>query len=211
MMRFAEKMIPTPFRARALSTGLFFGLSLASWAGAGSSLMQTADVLAPGQYEAKAQADIVTNNGGGFNLSPHIRTGLVEHFLDIDAFFGTGTTDFQLGALGKYNFLPDLDDQVGLAFNFGFSFVRDNSINSFLTTFGAIVSKKFPSSFGAFHPYASFQFEGLINSAQSRVPLTLILGNRWELNQIPWAFYSEIGMNLHESLWTLALGASYPF
>jgi hypothetical protein len=56
--------------------------------------MRTADIVPPGAYEIKAQADIIfdskitSTGGGGFNLSPHFVTGLIEHYLDIDAFFG---------------------------------------------------------------------------------------------------------------------------
>ena len=180
-------------------------------AGVGTSLMQTAPVVAPGKYEVKAQADIILNRGGGFNLSPHFVTGLVDHLFDVDVYFGTGTTDFQMGALTKYNLLPDLDGQLGMSFNAGFSFIRDEDINSVLLTGGILISKEKKMEFGSLSPYSSLQVEGLINSVNSQLPVTWIFGSKWVFQDSPWNFYSEVGLNLNQSFWSICLGASYPF
>jgi hypothetical protein len=194
---------------------LFFLITLccapASWAGVGTSLHQDAPVLKPGDFEASLHTDIIFNRGGGFNLSPHIRAGVIEHFLDVDAYIGMGTTDFQIGALGKYNLLPDLKDQVGLSFLGGFGFIRDEGSSAFLLSTGVLVSKQVELNIGRLSPYGALQLEFLFGDATT-VPLTLLAGaklNPIELKQ--WNFYSELSVNLHESFWGLSFGAGYPF
>lgn len=198
-------------------------LGSTTFAGVGTSLMQTANVLAPGSYEVKIQNDIIFNRGGGYNVSPHFVFGVIEHYVDVDSYIGTGTTDFQIGALGKLNLFPDLPEQFGLSLNLGIGYQRDKvplpatdmrlGINSFLFTFGALASKEITTTFGSMTPYTSFQFEGLIRNQNqpSTVPLSLLVGTRWAPSDLDWKFYSELNMNLNESFWSLGLGAAYNF
>lgn len=173
--------------------------------------MQSAPVAAPGEFEAKIQNDVIFNRGGAFNISPHLRTGVVEHFIDVDAFFGTGTTDFQFGAMGKYNFLPDVPGQVGLSFLAGLSFIRDDGLNRGLFSTGILGSKHFESDFGGVEPYSALQVEVLMGNG-STVPVNLLFGSRWTPTKAaPWIFYSEFSVNLHDSVWGFAFGAGYPF
>src|SRR5687767_416459 len=108
-MRNALKTITAQF---ALLTMSFF-VSSFTWAGVTHSLQQTAVTLQPGQYEARAQADVIMNRGGGLNVSGHFRTGIIEDMLDLEGFVGTGKTDFKTGVLSKFNLLPDLPGQIG--------------------------------------------------------------------------------------------------
>ena len=181
-------------------------------AGVGTSLMQTAPVKAVGEYEAKIQNDIIFNQGGGFNISPHIVTGIIDPLFDIDAFFGVGTTDFQMGALGKFNFLPDVPDQIGLSFLAGYTFIHDEGINAGLLNLSVLASKRLKANFGHVSPYGAFQFETLFAHGNSTVPLTILLGSKWESDSSsPWSFYSEFSISLRKSLYALSVGASYPF
>ncbi len=186
-----------------------------AWAGLGSSLMQSAPVAGVGDFEFKIHNDIIFKRGemgGGFNLLPHLRTGLIDPFVDVDIFFGTGTTDFQAGILGKYNLLPDVAGQVGLSFLLGGSYIRDEDLNAGLLSTGLVVSKYFPVAFGGVEPYGAFQVEWFMNPGDDTVPLTLILGSRWApVETEPWHFYSEFAVDLNDSVWGLALGAAYPF
>ena len=193
-----------------LSLSLLFAHTLA-FAGINTSLMQTAAIKKVGEFEVKAQADIIFNNGGGFNFSPHLVTGVIEHFIDVDTYLGVGTTDFQFGAMGKYNLLPDLEGQVGLSFNLGFGFIRDEQLSSFLTTLGVLTSKQFEMSFGHLTPYGSLQLQALLNSFDSTVPLTLIGGAKAYIKDLKLSVYAELGANLHSSTWLLGLGAGYDF
>lgn len=202
---------------RRATGALLLSLSSAgAHAGVGTSLMQTADVLRPGQYELKIQNDIIFNRGGGFNISPHFSTGLIDRLVDVDAYLGTGYTDFQIGAMGKYNFLPDLDGQVGLSFNAGMEFIYDKagtaSESSVNITTGILASKTFNAEFGRFVPYTSLQVEFHINGSNSSVPITILAGSRWDpAATAPWRFFSEFSFGVKDSFYGLALGVSYPF
>jgi len=173
--------------------------------------MQGAPVLGNGQMEAKLQNDIILNNGGGFNISPHLRLGLVDHYLDVDTWVGTGKTDFQLGALGKYNILPDLEGQVALSMLAGFAVIRDEKKSYFLTSFGFVTSKDSDFGFAKAVPYAALQVEALVGNGNSIAAFTLVAGNRWEFPNMKWKFYSELDMNLRQSVWSLCFGAGHPF
>jgi hypothetical protein len=199
------------------------GAPWAARAGVGSSVMQSAEVLSPGEFEFKAQADLVFHSriepgagSSGFNLSPHLRAGLIEHLFDVDAFFGTGTTDFQIGALGKFNLLPDIPGQLGLAALGGISFLKDAvgtvSQSGMLATFGLVVSKAVPIDEGLITPYAGYQLEFLIKDGPNRYPSTLFVGTRWEPQATnPWGFYAEATIGLYHSIYGLSLGASQKF
>jgi len=201
--------------------GLFvFSILAASSASAGSatSLMQTAPVIAPGQYEMKLQSDIIFNSGGGLNISPHFRTGLVEHFFDIDAYFGTGKTGFMVGATTKYNLLPDLPEQMGLSFLAGLALLKDKpqgaseDLSRGLISLGVLASKDLQADFGVISPYAAFQPEFVFRSDYSEFLMSLALGAHWKVAEsAPWSFYTEFGISLRKSLYMLALGAAYPF
>jgi hypothetical protein len=203
-----------PFSTKTLSVCLSFIFSQFAMAGFGTSLMQTANVTDPGQYEIKAQGDIIFVDQGGFNFSPHFVTGIIEHYLDVDFFLGTGTTDFQIGSQFKYNLLPDLPEQFGLSFLFGASFLRDEAANFLLLGFSVLSSKEYNTSFGSLSPYVGFQFEGFFNAADdsSKVPLTVLLGAKASFKDYKdYAFFTELGIGVHESNTYVGLGASYAF
>lgn len=184
--------------------------------------MRTADIVPPGAYEIKAQADIIfdskitSTGGGGFNLSPHFVTGLIEHYLDIDAFFGVGTTDFQIGAQAKFNLLPDVPGQAALAFIGGFSLLKDSindeSQTGVLTTLGVLLSKKAEWNADTVIPYLGYEFEILAVDGPNKLPHTLILGTKWKPTTVdPWSFYGELAVGLHRSIYALSVGASQSF
>jgi hypothetical protein len=190
----------------------FVALATQSWAGLSSSLMQDAPVLKPGNYEIKFQGDIIFNNGGGFQISPHFRFGLQEHLWDVDAYFGVGKTDFVVGGLSKFNLLPDIEGQVALSFLAGFAYMRDRAVSNVLIPIGVLISKEFQTDFGAVSPYGSILPEIYISSAMTTVPTSLVLGSKWILDSIKnWNFYSELSFSFYKSNFYLALGAGYPF
>jgi hypothetical protein len=199
-----------------------FTLSLltsgAAMAGGVTSVMTTAPVKAPGQYEMKLQTDVIFNGGGGVNISPHLVTGLVDHFFDIDAFFGTGKTGFMVGATTKYNLLPDLPEQMGLSFLGGISLIKDkprgreDDLTRGVLSLGVLASKELQADFGTISPYAAFQPEFTFRSDYSEFLMSLALGAHWKVTDTaPWGFYSEFGISLRHSHYMLAVGASYPF
>lgn len=199
-----------------------------AFAGIGTSLLQTAEIKTPGDYEFKLHADVILdsrvykNGGSGFNLSPHVRLGVIEHYLDLDAFFGIGTTDFQIGTLAKFNFLPDVDGQVGLSAFAGVSFLRDkrdveNSPADFiykglLVPLGLVVSKKIETDFGYVSPYGAYELDLFFKTADDIIAHSLLVGAKWAPTRTdPWHFYSEITLGIHNSLFAVSVGAGQDF
>jgi hypothetical protein len=187
-------------------------LSTAAFAQVSTGWLQGADVLPAGGAEARVHSDIITSGGGGFNLSPQYRFNAVEHFLDLTGFAVTGTTDFVLGARGKYNFLPDLEGQVGVSFLGEVSLLRDDGRAGFVFGGGTVGSKNFNVDWGRITPYGNLGLELFFISDDVRVPVSLSLGAEWRIQSLPqWIFYSDLALNLSESVSRLSFGASYPF
>jgi hypothetical protein len=204
------------FKKLSLCSFSFFA-SL-SWAGVTHSLQHTADVIQPGSYLARAQADVILNRGGGLNVSGHFRTGLIEDMLDIEGFIGSGKTDFKIGSLLHFNLLPDIPGQIGLAFLGGFTFISDDyasnkkqSIKAL--SIGTVLSKKLEMSFGHITPYGGLQLEALFKEkVKDTYPISGILGAEWALTDINnWLFYSDLNLDLRDSVFMIGLGAGYKF
>ncbi len=192
-------------------------LSSSIWAGVVSSLQHTAVTVQPGVYEARGQGDFLLSRGGGVNVSGHFRTGLIEDMLDFEGFVGSGKTDFKAGFLTQFNLLPDLPGQVAFAFLGGFTFMLDDyrskdtdSIK--VVNLSAIVSKKFLSSFGSVSPYGGLQLEMLFKEGGDDFPLTAVIGAEWTVTDTdPWAYFSELDLDLRDSIYVLGFGAAYRF
>ena len=192
-------------------------------AGVSTSLLQSAPVKEPGQYEAKAHLDFIARSEtttfpkSGVLFTPHLQFGLLEHYLDMDAYIGTGVTDFQAGTTLKYNLLPDIENQAALSFLAGVGVLYDQvgyeNIVSGLITTGAIVSKQFNVvEFGSWSPYAALQIEVLTNKIESVLPVNLAIGSQLHVAETaPWNYYGEISLSLRRSFFSLSLGAGYPF
>lgn len=186
-------------------------------AGVTHSIQQTAVTLQPGTYEARVQGDMILNRGGGVNISGHFRAGLIEDMLDAEAFVGTGKTDFKLGATAKFNLLPDIPGQVGLAFLGGFTFVNDDYKGKDHDTLqvlnlAAIASKKVEASFGSISPYAGLQIEVLFKDGENDLPITGLFGAEWVISELdPWVFFSELNVDISDSVFLVAAGGAYRF
>lgn len=199
-----------------LSLVFLFSVQLVE-AGVTNSIQQTATTLEPGFFEAKGQADLILNRGGGVNVSGHFRAGLIENMLDVEGFIGTGKTDFKLGANAKFNLLPDIPGQVGLAFLGGLTFVNDDykgqgNDTLHVLNLASIASKKVDASFGSVTPYAGLQVELLFKDGDNDTPITGIIGAEWVVSDVdPWVFFSEIDIDISDSVFLLAVGGAYRF
>ncbi len=195
-----------------------FSLPLNSYAGVTHALQNTAVTQQPKTYEARAQGDLILNRGGGVNVSGHMKTGLIEDMLDIEGFLGTGKTDFKIGAQTKFNLLPDIPGQVALAFLGGFTYIMDDYGNlkekdSINVISGAVLlSKKLAVDFGSINPYAGFQVEMLFKKGDNDFPLTGILGAEWNIQDLtPFVFFSEMDLDVSDSVFLLSFGGAYRF
>lgn len=191
--------------------GLTLGFASQANAGITHSVADAAPVIGEGEYSGRLVADILLNNGGGLNITPRIKTGLLDQYVDITGVIGAGKTDWQVGAIAKYNLLPDIAGQVALSF-LGSAHLLKTTSTSLQLGFGSVVSKKMQASFGEVTPYGSLEVDFLIRKKGSFIPVHLNAGAIWApMSTGPWAFISELQLSLARGDFAIALGTSYRF
>jgi hypothetical protein len=188
---------------------LTFG-STQSFAGVGHTVADTAPVVAKGEYRGKLVADILLNNGGGLNITPRFTTGLVDQFVDITGILGAGKTDWQIGAVGKYNLLPDVPGQVALSF-LGSLRLLGGGGSTFSIGTGMLVSKQMNASFGNITPYGSLELDFVFVDGTT-IPIHLNAGAHWApYSMAPWSFTTEVQLGLARGTYAIGLGTQYNF
>lgn len=199
---------------------LFLALILAASSGTyaiTTSLMHTADVHDTKSYTVRSQADFIFSGDGGFVISPHFITGLINEYIDVDAFVGVGTIDFQAGANIKFNILPDFPKQVGLALVAGLRYVNEERENLGMANMAILASKKFYShKFGVINPYAALEFGSVFESGTEnsfgQTPVNFKFGSKViPMKLKPWNFFLEANLELSKSYNSIAFGMSRNF
>lgn len=192
--------------------GLSLGVASQAHAGIAHSVADAAPVIGVGDYSGRLVADVALNNGGGLDITPRVKTGILDQYVDITGVLGAGSqSKWQLGAVAKYNLLPDVAGQVGFSFLGGFHLLH-NVDTDFVIGLGTLVSKKLQANFGDVTPYSSLELEFLINSGNSSVPVHLNFGAIWEPTSTgPWSFITEAQLGLARGRYALALGTAYRF
>lgn len=194
-----------------VASGLFFAVTQQSQAGIAHSVADAAPVIGEGEYSGRLIGDISLSGGGGLTITPRFKTGIYDQYVDITAVLGAGTDGWQLGAVAKYNLLPDIAGQVGLSF-LGSVHVIDDVKTAFQIGVGAVVSEKLQASFGEVTPYGSLELDAFLTSGASTVPVHLNFGAIWEpMSTGPWSFVSEFQIGLARGHYVLALGTAYRF
>jgi len=191
--------------------GLSLGFAPRANAGFAHSFGDAAPVINVGEYSGRLLADVILNKGGGLNITPRFKTGLVDQYFDLTTVIGAGKTDWQLGAIGKYNLLPDMDGQVGMSFTAGFHLLHnvETAIN---LGAGMVVSKKLQASFGEVTPYGSLELDFVFGDGDTFVPVHLNVGTIWEpMSTGPWSFITEVQFGLARGYYALTAGTSYRF
>ena len=139
--------------------------------------------------------------------------GLIDTYLDLDFFAGTGSLDFMVGALVKFNILPDFDNQIGLATLMGLKLIQDSDGNQGVIHLSVLTSKRFPiKKFGVATPYAAIKADSIIKTGADGVPITATIGSKLAPKVLKdWTFYVESSINLNDSYSGLSAGVSYLF
>jgi hypothetical protein len=191
-------------------------LSIASLNQANASIAHSvgdaAPVVGEGEYSGRLLADVLLNEGGGLNITPRFKTGVLDQYIDLTTVIGAGSkTRWQVGAIGKYNLLPDMQGQAALSFLASFHILK---IEKTALNFGGgmVVSKKFQANFGEVTPYGSLELDLLLISGDSTVPVHLNFGAIWEPTHTgPWSFISEAQLGLAKGYYAISLGTAYRF
>lgn len=188
-------------------------MGLHSYSSAYTSVMDTGEIMGPGQYKLTGESQFITNENGGVNLSGRVDAGLNEE-LGFRGEFGFGKTDVFLGGLFKYMPFPDTDTQPAIGFNAGLLYGRTRGNNLVTMRFEPLVSKQFATTFGKVTPFASLPL-GFVNGdhepngdAKAYSQIQLALGSQVKVKQ--WQnlqFMGELGLNLKDAYSYISLGA----
>lgn len=190
---------------------LSMGFASRANAGIAHTLGDAAPVIGEGEFSGRLVGDILLSDGGGLNITPRIKTGLWDQYVDITGVIGAGRTDWQVGAVVKYNLLPDVAGQVGLSF-LGSVHLLKLASTAFQFGGGMVVSKKMQAGFGKITPFGSLELDFVFVSRDSYVPVHLNAGAIWEPTSTgPWSFTTELQCGLANGYYALGLGTAYRF
>jgi len=193
-----------------LTSFIFTLFQTSSYAGVGHTVADTAPVVGKGEYKGKLVADVLLSSGSGLNITPRFTTGVVDQFVDVTGVIGAGKTAWQLGAIAKYNLLPDVQGQVALSF-LGSLRLLKRAETAFSIGTGMLVSKELKAEFGNVSPYASLELDFVFED-ETTIPIHLNAGSHWRpYSTSPWSFLTEIQLSLARGTYALGLGTQYNF
>lgn len=175
------------------------------------STIDTGELIAPGQYQASFEPQLIFNRYDGGNAVLRFDTGLNEES-GIRGILGFGKVDFQLGGMYKYVPFPDLDKQPAIGFETGAILARVNGGSEFSLRFHPLVSKRFATEVGDFIPFASLPLGITTRSNETVVPIQIAGGTEFRpLNYQNVSFFGELGINLNQAFSYFSLAAAWRF
>ncbi len=175
------------------------------------STIDTAEVIAPDQYQISLEPQLILNRYDGANAVMRFDTGLNESS-GIRGILGFGKVDFELGGMYKYVPFPDLEKQPAIGFEAGAILARVNGGTEFSLRFHPLISKRFATEVGDLIPYASLPIGITSRPDQTVVPIQIAGGTEFRpLNYKNWSFFGELGINLNQSFSYLSVAAAWRF
>lgn len=180
------------------------------------STIDTGELVAPGEYQALFEPQLLLSsyeglNANGVNLVGRFDTGLNESS-SIRGIVGAGTVDFQLGGMYKYVPFPDLEKQPAIGFSTGIILARVNGQTEFSGRFHPLISKKLATEVGDLIPYLSLPLGLTARSNQTVFTMQIAGGTEFRpLNIKNFSFYGELGVNLSQTFSYLSIAAAWHF
>lgn len=195
-----------------LALSVFFGLPAHAY----YSVMDTGQIMDPGQFKLTPELQFVTQDGGA-NVGADFDAGLTDSS-GLRAQIGGGDTDFYLGGFYKYMPYPDIDNQPAIGFNTGLVFAHDAGASDMTVRFEPLISKKFFGDFGAITPYGSIPLGWQHRSAEIYVndhdnfTIQVAGGAQLDLKTIPnVGLMMEVGINVQKAFNYVSFGAAWTF
>jgi hypothetical protein len=201
-------------RTSTLIAGVLTVLLSLSHAKAFYSVLNTGEVLKPGEYQAMASPQVVFNRYSGTNFAGRLDMGL-EDGVSARGVLGFGKVDFQIGGLIKWVPFPDTESQPSIGGEAGLIVSRIGGINQYSLRFNPLVSKKFETEIGDVTPYGSLPIGVTIQSGDTTETITPVqLVGGAELHPLDlknWRFLGELGLNVSQSFSFVSFGIAYRF
>lgn len=198
--------------ARALLIALTFA-AVPVWADYG--VLDSGEMVKPGQYKFTGDMQILTENSG-VNLGGRGEMALSED-KGLRAQASFGKLDFTFGGFFKWMPMRDTETQPNLGGNMGILYVKDGDVSDLIIRVEPLVSKSVRIEDTVFTPYASFPVGMRIRKSDdpainedTEVPIQLVVGTQLKIPQFDQLqFIGEIGIDLNKSPGYIALGALY--
>ena len=174
------------------------------------SLMDTAELVEEGKYNANVETQFITDGADGMNL-----LGRFDSRLSNDTSYrveaGFGVVDFNVAAFYKWAPIPDTKSQPALSVAGGVSIARyefsDESANDLSLRAHPIISKKFSTDFGIITPYGGIPLGLRTVEGDMDLVAHLTLGAHIKPERFDnISFMAELGFDLAEAFTYLSLG-----
>ena len=186
--------------------------SLASSASAFVGVLESGELVQPGQNSIGLAPIILTSDGGGTTINTFFDTGINDS-TSARLLLGVGAIDFNLFASAKYIPFPDVDDQPAIGFKAGVGVARDAGINLLNFQFAPLVSKKVEiEDFGYITPYVSIPLTYTIAKDENFFASNFTIGTEARSSERPELnFGGELSFDMNKSYSTISVFVSYPF
>lgn len=174
------------------------------------SLMDTAELIEEGKYNANVETQFITEGESGMNLLGRFDSRLTEDTgYRIEA--GFGVVDFNFAGFFKWSPIPDLGKQPAMSLSGGVSIARyrfgNETANDLSLRVHPIISKKFNMEFGDLTPYAGLPLGFRTVEGESDLVSQLTIGVQVKPNRFDYiSFVGEIGFDIDNAFTFLSLG-----
>jgi hypothetical protein len=182
---------------------LFWGLIFSQNSFAYYSLMDTAELIEDGHYNANIETQFITDGESGVNLIGHFDSRLNEETgYRIEA--GFGVVDFNLAAFYKWSPIPDTETQPAMSISGGVSVARytfdKKSENDLSLRIHPIISKNFNTYLGLMTPYGGIPIGLRTVDGDMDLVAQLTLGSQLKpLRFKNMSFMGELSFDLKEA------------
>ncbi|MCB0356437.1 MAG: hypothetical protein KDD40_05490 [Bdellovibrionales bacterium] len=174
------------------------------------SLMDTAELIEEGKYNANVETQFITDGEDGMNLLGRFDSRLSdETSYRIEG--GFGVVDFNISGFFKWAPIPDTNKQPALSVAGGVSIARyefgKESANDLSLRAHPIISKRFTSDFGVITPYGGIPLGLRTVEGDTDLVAQLTIGTRIDPRRFDnISFMAELGFDLSEAFTYLSLG-----
>lgn len=125
---------------------------------------------------------------------------------------GIGASLFGAGGAIKWMPFPDLENQPGAGVLAELFLARFEGSRDFSLRLHPLVSKKFHTKIGEIHPYAALPFGYALRGDESKFPIHLTVGSRFEGEKFEsFALFLEFGIALKDGVSYGSLGVQTSF
>lgn len=119
-----------------------------------NTVLDTGEIIEPGNYELGVQTQFLTDDPSGVNFAGHVYLP-VNSAWNLRFHAGTGSTDFNLGGGAKWIPIPDINQQPAIGGIMEIEWASDDNFDYLTARVAPLVSKMFRWEYGGMTPFAA--------------------------------------------------------